>query len=230
MREEIRRRVERGELVDASGRLMTESELVHHFGVSRITIRTAIRPLVEAGMFARSPGRGTYLRSNRPEHWVGRLMGFSETVREAGYTPGARVLHQGMTNRHDAGVRERMGLRATWELKRLRLADDAPIAIEHAFYPPEIGLDLESRDLTEILMYRVFEQELGLSIRDAEQSIGATLAGKTDAALLDTTPGSALIAMERLTRDADGRPIEFLRSLYRPEFYRFSIHLTRRAP
>lgn len=229
VRDAIRRKVEDGELVDVSGRLMTEAELGGHFGVSRITIRNAIRPLVEAGMFARERGRGTFLRSNRPEHWVGRLLGFSEAVREAGYEPGARILWKGMTNRHDEVVRSRMQLRATWELKRLRLADDIPIAIEHAFYPPEIGLELETRDLTSIVMYRVFERDLGLAIREADQTIGATLATAADAELLETTAGNALVSMERLTWCTDGRPIELLRSVYRPEYYRFSISLTRRG-
>src|SRR5262245_22587730 len=73
IRESIRRQVRDGELIDESGRLMTEAELGQHFGVSRITIRNAIAPLVSEGMFARTRGRGTFLRSNQPEHWVGRL-------------------------------------------------------------------------------------------------------------------------------------------------------------
>ena len=84
---------------------MTEAELGRHFGVSRITIRNAISPLVNEGMFARTRGRGTFLRSNQPENWVGKLMGFSETIRDAGYHAGAKVLQQGMTNRHDGDVR-----------------------------------------------------------------------------------------------------------------------------
>jgi GntR family transcriptional regulator len=100
VRETIRRQVKAGKLIDESGRLMTEAELGKHFGVSRITIRNAIKPLVDEGMFERERGRGTFLRSNQPENWVGRLMGFSETIKDAGYQPGARILLQGMTNRH----------------------------------------------------------------------------------------------------------------------------------
>ena len=230
IRESIRRQVRNGELIDESGRLMTEAELVKHFGVSRITIRNAIRPLVDEGMFARERGRGTFLRSNQPENWMGRLMGFSETVKDAGYEPGARVLHRGMTNRHDEGVRERLRQRAVWELKRLRLADRIPIAVEHAFYPPEIGLELERRDLTSIVMYRVFEAELGIDVREASQTIGAALADDVAAELLGVPVGSPLLSMERLTVSADGRPVEFLRSVYVPDYFRFTINLTRRRP
>jgi len=228
VREAIRRQVRRGELVDGSGRLLTEAELVKLFGVSRVTIRTAIKPLVDEGLFARARGRGTFLRSNQPENWMGRLMGFSETIKDAGYEPGAKILHQGMTNQHDDMVRELLRERAVWELKRIRLADDTPIAIEHAFYPPDIGLELEKRDLTSIVMYRVFEGDLGIDIKHAKQTIGATLADRVTADLLGVAKGSPLLSMERLTVAEDGRPIELLRSVYLPEYFRFSINLSRR--
>ena len=182
-----------GELIDESGRLMTEAELGRHFGVSRITIRNAISPLVNEGMFARTRGRGTFLRSNQPENWVGKLMGFSETIRDAGYQAGAKVLQQGMTNRHDGAVRAHLRERAVWQLRRLRFADDTPIAIEHAFYPPDIGLELEKRDLISIIMYRVFEDELGHAIKEARQTIGASLADIASAKLLGVKAGSPLL-------------------------------------
>jgi GntR family transcriptional regulator len=228
IRESIRRQVREGELIDENGRLMTEAELGRHFGVSRITIRNAISPLVHEGMFARTRGRGTFLRSNQPENWVGRLMGFSETIRDAGYQAGAKVLQQGMTNRHDAEVREQLRERAVWQLKRLRFADDTPIAIEHAFYPPDIGLELEKRDLTSIIMYSVFEEELGHPIKEAKQSISASLADSTSAKLLGVKAGSPLLAIERVTFGADGRALELLRAVYLPNYFRLSINLTRR--
>ena len=228
VRETIRRQVRAGELIDKTGRLMTEAELGKHFGVSRITIRNAIKPLVDEGMFERERGRGTFLRSNQPENWVGRLMGFSETIKDAGYQPGAKVLLQGMTNKHDAEVRKQLHERAVWQLKRVRLADNIPIAIEHAFYPPDIGLELEKRDLTTIVMYRVFESEIGFDIKEATQTISASLADATSAKLLGVKAGSPLLSIERLTVNTDGRPLELLRSVYLPDYFRLSINLTRR--
>lgn len=228
VRETIRGQVKNGELIDPTGRLMTEAELGRHFGVSRITIRNAIAPLVGEGMFARTRGRGTFLRSNQPENWVGRLMGFSETIRDAGYQPGAKVLQQGPTTRPGADVRNRLHERAVWQLKRVRFADEIPIAIEHAFYPPDIGRELEKRDLTSIVMYRVFESELGYQIKEAAQTISASLADSVIAKLLGVEVGSPLLSMERLTLDIDGRPLELLRSVYLPNYFRLSINLTRR--
>jgi GntR family transcriptional regulator len=228
IRESIRKQVKQGELIDADGRLMTEAELGQYFGVSRITIRNAISPLVHEGMFARERGRGTFLRSNQPENWVGRLMGFSETIRDAGYKAGAKVLQKGMTNRHDAAVREKLQERAVWQLKRLRFADNTPIAIEHAFYPPDIGLELEKRDLISIIMYSVLEEDLGHQIAEAKQTIGAGLTDATSAKLLGVKSGGPLLTIERLTLSKDGRALELLRASYLPEYFRLSISLSRR--
>lgn len=228
VRELIRQQAISGEIVDENGRLMTEAELVERYGVSRVTIRNAIAPLVESGMFDRSPRRGTFLRANYSEHWVGKLMGFQEVIAEAGYRPGASILEKGMTNQHDQEVRDVLEERAVWQLKRVRFADDTPIAIEHAFYPPDIGLELSHRDLISIKMYQVFEEELGLEIGDAVQTIGARLSSDDDEKALDLSGTSALVEMNRVTRATDGRPLELLRSVYRPDFFQFSINLSRR--
>ena len=161
IRESIRRQVRDGELIDESGRLMTEAELGKHFGVSRITIRNAISPLVDEGMFERDAWP-RHLPALEPARELGRPAdGFLGNHPRRRLSARRQVLQQGMTNRHDADVREQLRERAVWQLKRLRFADDTPIAIEHAFYPPDIGLELEKRDLTSIIMYSVFEDELG---------------------------------------------------------------------
>lgn len=227
VRELIRRQAMDGEIVDENGRLRTETELVRHFGVSRVTIRNAIAPLVAEGMFDRSRGRGTFLRTARCEQWVGRLLGFQELVEEAGHTPGARIIASGMIPAPDdvgAALKER----AVWQLRRVRFADDVAVAVEHAFYPPDIGLVLENRDLVSIMMYRVFEDDLGLTIRHGSQTISACMSGPRETEELDLTEPTALLFMERLTLADDERPVELLRSVYRPDHFRFNINLTRR--
>lgn len=228
VRELIRRQAMSGVLVDETGRLKTEAELVDHFGVSRVTIRSALAPLVESGMFDRSPGRGTFLRDNRSEQWVGHLMGFQETIAEQGYTPGAHILDVGMTNSHDDVVRDTLNERAVWQLRRLRFADATPIAIEHAYYPPDIGLDLEKRDLIEIKLYEVLENEMGFEIKSASQTISARLSTPGEQEALKLGSQCALITMERLTLSTDERPLELLRSIYLPDFFHFSVDLKRR--
>ena len=227
LREMIRRQALNGELVDGNGQLMTEAELVRHFGVSRITVRAAIAPLVESGLFERTPGRGTFLRNNESERWAGRLLGFQEAIAEQGYRPGARILDMGLIEAKIYDVQSDLNSSQVWHLRRVRYADDIPIAIEHAFYPTDIGKELEGRDLINIRMYEVFDEELGLRISTARQSIRARLSTEEDEELLQLDGLTALIETERLTMSLDGRALELLRAVYRSDFFQFSIDLKR---
>jgi GntR family transcriptional regulator len=47
--------------------------------------------------------------------------------------------------------------------------------------------------------------------------------GETDAGLLESAVGSAFLRTRRLTRERDGRPIEYVTSLLNPAF--FALHL-----
>ena len=60
------------------------------------------------------------------------------------------------------------------------------------------------------------------------QTISASLADASSAKLLGVEGGSPLLSIERLTIGTDDRPLELLRSVYLPDYFRFSINLTRR--
>lgn len=216
-----------GVLVDGNGRLKTENELGDIFGVSRITVRNALRALVDEGLFSRTRGRGTFLRSPGVEKWGGMLTGFVESGQESGFDPGGVILAQGMTKSFPRAVAEALDQNVVFELRRLRLANDLPVAVEHAFYPPEIGVDLQDRDLRMAAVYRIFEDDLGLTVKEARQTLSADLADADLAAHLHVAPRSPLITVQRLTTDVDDRPLEYLSAVYVPDRYQFSITLAR---
>jgi GntR family transcriptional regulator len=228
VRAALKERAVIGDLVDESGKLKTEAELTEIFGVSRVTIRNAIAPLVEEGVFVRRRGDGTYLRANVQESWVGSLLGFQEVAEIENYKAGAQILSQGMTAEHAARIGEALDERAVWQLRRLRTANGDPIAIEQAYYPPEVGLELEKHQLTDIKVYKVLENELGIDVVKARQDIKAKLADREEAWLLDVAPGSPLLTSERMTLTAQNRVVEYLQTTHHPEHFHFSIDLVRR--
>lgn len=217
-----------GDLINEEGRLKTEAELGEIFNVSRVTIRNAIAPLVEEGVFTRKRGQGTFLRTNIQESWVGNLLGFQELAEIDKYEAGAEILSQGMTADQDQEISEALGERAVWQLRRLRTANDEPMAIEQAYYPPEIGLKLQEHRLTDIKVYKVLEEEFSIDVVKAKQDIKAKLATQEEAELLNVAPGSALLISVRLTLTAQDRVVEYLQSIHHPESFQFSIDLVRR--
>src|SRR3954451_10518527 len=69
----------------------SERELVHHFGVARMTVRQALDALVAEGLLERVPGRGTFVARARLDT-QSRLSSFTEEMERRGLRPNARPL------------------------------------------------------------------------------------------------------------------------------------------
>lgn len=225
----LRQKVANKELVDQDGKVATELELMEQFNVSRVTVRSALQVLVDEGIIVRERGRGTFLRTNHPENWVGRLMGFSETVKESGMEPGSEVLLEGNTKNIDKSAKDNLQVNEGWELKRLRTSGKIPIAIEHAFFPLEYKKYLETEDLNALAVYKHLEEVVGIYLQDARQIISAVNASKEEAALLEVEEHEALLHIERTTYTETNKPVEYLKAVYRPDYFQYLINLSRRS-
>jgi GntR family transcriptional regulator len=202
-----------------------ERELTARLAVSRPTVRAAVDELVAEGYLERRQGSGTYV--SRPS--VGRpltLMSFSDDMRSRGLRPGGAVLSlrsepAGAKN----GARLELSPRSrVWAIRRLRTADDEPMALETAHVPERLlpGLgpdDLDGRSLYELL------RGVGIRVGVATQSIVPTVTTEEESRLLHVPELSPAFLFERTTRSQAGEVVEFVRSVYRGDRYRLVAEL-----
>ena len=73
-------------------RLPSELTLMHEFGVSRITIRTAIAEMVDDGLLVRSQGKGTFVAQPSISQPANDAIGFNRSCILAGKTPFTQLL------------------------------------------------------------------------------------------------------------------------------------------
>src|SRR5690606_5058797 len=73
-------------------RMPSDSELCAEFGVSRMTARSAMQRLVDDGLIARLPGRGTFVAEPPTHRQANRLMTFTQEMLRSGRIPSSRVL------------------------------------------------------------------------------------------------------------------------------------------
>jgi GntR family transcriptional regulator len=114
-------------------------------------------------------------------------------------------------------------------IRRLRLADDQPMAIQSTFLPSAIVPGLLDIDLEDVSLYELLRTRYALKITDAQTSASADLASEEEAQLLQLSLPAALLVTEQITFLDDGRPIEFARSQYRGDRYRLQPPL-RKSP
>lgn len=221
-------RIEGGDLPDGTA-LPAERELAGTLGVSRVTVRQALALLAQQGLLTRRHGSGTFVHAPAPERAsrpLGLLTGFSDDIRSRGQTPGARVL--GFECAHPT-PREVMTLALSptdtvYRVRRLRTADGEPLAIEESTLPAPVMGPLSEDDVTDRSLYGLLAAR-GLSPVRAVRHLRAVNAEPELARWLGVPPGAALIATERVSWTADGKPIEHARAHYRGDRYDFVMEL-----
>jgi GntR family transcriptional regulator len=212
----------------AGGRLPPERELSERFAVARETLRRCLRELEQDGLLERRQGAGTFV-SGQPVVKQLQLMSFSEEMRERGLIPSSEVLSIKPLGA-DARLASKLKLRPgapLLELRRLRLADDEPMALETVFLVRERLPEFDPEVLRTGSLYELLMQKFGLQIRSAQQQVQATVLNEEEAELLEVPPFSPSLLVERLVMTSGGEIVEFARSLYRADRYRFEVNVMR---
>jgi GntR family transcriptional regulator len=202
--------------------LPSEREIADSFGVARMTARKTIDQLVHEGLVYRVPGRGAYVARPRLVLPLA-LRSFTEDIRARGMQPGSRLL-QASTEPAEARVAGLLQIQPgsdVHRLRRLRLADDQPIALETTHLPAARVAGLLSHDLTGSL-YQILETTYGLVIDGGSQTISASVVGAEDAQLLRVPRGSAALCFDRMAT-AVGQPLEYTTSTYRGDRYQLTV-------
>ncbi len=205
-------------------RLEGEMELATQLGISRPTMRAALKELVDKGLLIRRRGIGTVV-APKPVRRTVALTSLYDDLEEAGREPRTRLLSL-ETGPCPPDVAEylELGLAdSVVRFERLRMAVETPIAHMHNVVPVGV-LEIGAEDLERTGLYRLF-REAGITPHIATQRVGAHRAGTEEAGLLEIEPGDPVLTMTRITYDKAGRPIEYGSHSYPAESYWFEMTL-----
>lgn len=203
--EDLERRIASG---DISGRFPTDKELTEHYGVSRHTVREAVRRLRARGLVDRHRGRGSFLNTDRLTQPLGGLYSLFRAVEEQGLPQRSEVLALEVTRDEDAAARLELPPRAELvRLERLRWAGDEPLAVDAVWLPVDIGRPLLEADLRRTALYDQLAERVGVRITAVEETLEPVLPSDDDRTLLALAEDEALFRVRRLGRQ-DDRPVE----------------------
>jgi GntR family transcriptional regulator len=202
-----------------AGVLPDERELIAEFGTSRNTVRQALGLLRDEGLVERRRGVGTVVVGRSYEHPLGQLSGLAEVLQRHGSV--VNEVREARTVQPPHSVARRLelpeGSPAVY-LERLRRVDGAALSLDCTYLIPEVGDPLLARvreapdTLRRHDVFDLIETAAGAPLGRAEIAVQAMVADPATCAVLEMPGGGAVLAVERLTRLADGRPadLEFL--------------------
>lgn len=210
-------------------RLPSEADLAGQFGISRATLREALRLLEEEGVITRRHGVGTFVAAN--SHLESGLERLESVL--------ALAARQGMeTQFEDLVVTVVEADRATAERLKVErgtlltsvcrtiLVEDRPVAyledlVLRSWLAPEHVDETFAGSVVDLLRERYPHR-----IQEALAEITAVRAGRAIAERLGVRSGAALLLIEETLFDTQGRPIGFSRNYFVPDRFRF--HVVRR--
>ena len=205
--------------------LPPEREIAKITGLSRVTVRKAIAPLVKSGLVEQKQGSGSLIAEpvQRVEQSLSRLTSFTEDMQFRGIKTTSRWLNRAISA---PSPEEIMNLAISTSetvsrIDRLRFANDIPMAIERATLPNYILKDPLN---VENSLYETLEK-IGKKPVRAIQHLKATNIKKEDAILLKCDEGTACLNVTRLSFLRSGEVVEFTKSVYRGDAYDFVAEL-----
>jgi GntR family transcriptional regulator len=188
-----------------------ELELAQRYGVSRGTIRAALKPLRDAGHITAHPGRKPTVVAGRSTAY-GPIYSVLASIRESGMQHASVVLEQHLVTNPEVAAKLSFPPDAElFHLSRIRLADDEPIGLDQVWLPVATAGKLLEADFRDASLYGELDRRCGVVLDGGTEQLTAVLASPAQALLLRCAEGAPLLLIER-TGCHRARDLEFRRS------------------
>jgi len=213
----------------ADQKLPSEARLQQIFGISRITVRQALAELQADGLIHTINGKGSFVTRPAGAPRLGMLAGFNDLVRSHGRVPSGRLLSARscpVPARVAQALRLERGALVS-EVRALRLIDDVPASIVHAYYEPTQGRELLARRIHEEDAMTLLEDALDMRLDHTQITATAVRAGRARGALLGVGSDAPLLQMRFVPYDITGMPLLYSDVYFRPDQFSYRAVIRR---
>lgn len=210
----------------AHDKLPTEMELCDLFSVSRITVRQALDQLERQNYIYKKLGVGTFVSERAFLQDLKKFYSFTDEMIKIGKTPKSQVLTF-ETIQSDQKISEKCHINIGAEvflIKRLRLADDTPIMVEHTYLPKQRFEGLSEEMVATQSLYNIFRNNYSVVFSKAIETFKPVLIREDETEFLHIPVGSPGMMIERYTFEWDSI-IEYTVSVARGDKFIYRVVL-----
>jgi GntR family transcriptional regulator len=222
----LRDRILSGDLTPHQ-QLPSEACLMRSFGVSRVTVRQALKDLAADGLIYSQQGKGSFVSAPRATYNLSALLGFHEAMQGKPFAATSRVCSCREVEAPKDVISALQLKRgdAVLEVKRVRRLGPRPVSVDLSFFPLDVGARLQGEDLTEDI-FPLLEAR-GIALGRSRLWIEAKPCPEEFAADLAIQPGEPVLHLSRLTSSALERPVDYEHLYCRGDSYQYKVELKR---
>lgn len=203
-----------------------EREICKIQGVSRMTVNKAIMELVSDGILYREQGRGTFVARPKQYKKLSQLIGFSEEMESKGHITSSKIIAFDI-KKATHQVKELLELPQDKEyaitIKRLRLIDDEPIAIETVWLARHRFMDMSVETIFGQSLYKIFREKYGYMLSGAKETIEPKMLNEFEMELLNQPESQLALQFKKIAYIEDRIPIEYTEAIYRSDKYKYEL-------
>ncbi|QKS73328.1 GntR family transcriptional regulator [Paenalkalicoccus suaedae] len=206
----------------------TEASLCETFNASRVTVRQAIKTLVDENLLYKVQGSGTYVSERMVSHDIYRLKGFTEEMGELSKKTKSKIITFSMQEPPDF-IQHILNLSEdehVFFIRRLRLVDDIPLVVEDTYLPVSLFPDL-SYEIMLGSKYDYIEKKKGFKISSSHQQVLPIMPSESIRELLRLEEGLPILKVELSSMFTDETVFEYTELYFKSDEYKFTITATR---
>jgi len=224
LRDEIVAKIKNG-VWEVDSQIPTEKALMAEYEVGRVTVREGISLLVNEGYLYKKHGVGTFVARKHPSLGFEPLISLTYSLQARGINSRNVILDQKLVV-PEMGTLEKLKwnqIKPCYYLKRLRYAENLPLAIEESFFAEEFKNMERKYDLTGSLA-KIMLEELNLNITKVEQIIIPREPSREEQERLAMEESILVLDLERwIYGDKQPEPFYYVKFIIPSNIYSFSL-------
>jgi DNA-binding GntR family transcriptional regulator len=205
-------------------KLPSEAELVKRFGVSRVTVRQALRKLAEAGLVISRQGKGVFVTGAVVNQELTALRGFYDNLLMQGHHPVSTVLRFECCRSSASAPELRRLEQDIYCFRRLWQVGDLPLAVADASIPAA-GKQVTREDVERLPVYSIVREVIQREVVRASVQVRAARCAPDITKLLDIPRNATILEMERTSYDPQGLAVELTRFSVPAELFAFQMEV-----